>query len=631
MTAIQVSAVSRCTPAGLANPVAVLARSLVSPMPMEHGSPDASRTRRRSPSARVSGSSVSPPTNASSHPQHLERQPGVPQRGHHPLARRARRRGRRAAGTRRRGTAGPRTAGASRRAPRRPWPRRRRRSRPGGRRVGSPSPPTTSGRPTSSGCRRNSTDAWNWSRSTCNTHSGGGGASSMRPLSGRRPTARPVRPAPMGADPGTRRVRLDADPGALSRALDTGASGSRTDSNPITNKATMRLFLHILLVHHQPRADGADPAAPRQGRRAVVAVRWHHAVVAVGLVGRREEPRPADPVRRGGLVDLDRRRRVVVEGRCLTSASGNPIRGSRIGARAGWRARAGPRRVRAPASPGLLLRQRAPHPAGLRDGRRDPGHLGLPELRPARRPGRGDAAAGAAGRAVQVPPGLREGAARPTPTARRCSPRRWPGSRTGAPRTDRPLAGSPEPRRASPSSVVLRGSQHPGVAERVRLDVRQVEELGDAPVVGAAELRVRLVGQVELARSARTPARRRTPPRRSARTAGAARAPWPGPMRCSHTACPTPVPCGPGSVVTVRISPRSSQSTCSAPQPTTAPPDSATQNSVTSSNRLARVFSSRTGPAYDVDDLLDPPHIRDLRARRTTRSGERRGGHGARA
>src|SRR2546429_183403 len=35
---------------------------------------------------------------------------------------------------------------------------------------GSPLPPTMIGRPASSGLRRTSTAAWNWSRSTCRTH-----------------------------------------------------------------------------------------------------------------------------------------------------------------------------------------------------------------------------------------------------------------------------------------------------------------------------------------------------------------------------------------------------------------------------------------------------------------------------
>ena len=37
--------------------------------------------------------------------------------------------------------------------------------------VGSPLPPTMTGRPTSSGWRRSSTEARNWSRSTCRTQS----------------------------------------------------------------------------------------------------------------------------------------------------------------------------------------------------------------------------------------------------------------------------------------------------------------------------------------------------------------------------------------------------------------------------------------------------------------------------
>jgi len=68
MTSAQVSAVSRKTPAGLPKPVAILARTLVSPMPTEHRSPVASSTATCTRRANPSGSSPSWPRNASSQP-----------------------------------------------------------------------------------------------------------------------------------------------------------------------------------------------------------------------------------------------------------------------------------------------------------------------------------------------------------------------------------------------------------------------------------------------------------------------------------------------------------------------------------------------------------------------------------
>ena len=58
---------------------------------------------------------------------------------------------------------------ACRSARRTPAPHRTR-WRPPTRWVGSPAPPTTTGSPSSSGCRSSSTAAMNWSMSTCNTH-----------------------------------------------------------------------------------------------------------------------------------------------------------------------------------------------------------------------------------------------------------------------------------------------------------------------------------------------------------------------------------------------------------------------------------------------------------------------------
>ncbi len=68
MTPAQLSLVSRKTPDGLANPVAILAWSLLWPTPIEHHSRVRSRTRRWTSRARASGSFESTAMNASSHP-----------------------------------------------------------------------------------------------------------------------------------------------------------------------------------------------------------------------------------------------------------------------------------------------------------------------------------------------------------------------------------------------------------------------------------------------------------------------------------------------------------------------------------------------------------------------------------
>ncbi len=64
----QFANVSRNTPAGLPNPVAILACSLFSPIPTVQSSWVAARTRVASDRAKASGSSTSTPTNASSQP-----------------------------------------------------------------------------------------------------------------------------------------------------------------------------------------------------------------------------------------------------------------------------------------------------------------------------------------------------------------------------------------------------------------------------------------------------------------------------------------------------------------------------------------------------------------------------------
>ena len=67
-TSNQLANVSRNTPAGLPNPVAILACSLFSPIPTVQSSSVAERTRAASDQAKASGSSVSTPRNASSQP-----------------------------------------------------------------------------------------------------------------------------------------------------------------------------------------------------------------------------------------------------------------------------------------------------------------------------------------------------------------------------------------------------------------------------------------------------------------------------------------------------------------------------------------------------------------------------------
>ncbi len=68
MISTQLCLVRRYTPPGLANPVASLAVCLLSPIPTAHDSPVRSATARRTSRATASGSSVSTPRNASSHP-----------------------------------------------------------------------------------------------------------------------------------------------------------------------------------------------------------------------------------------------------------------------------------------------------------------------------------------------------------------------------------------------------------------------------------------------------------------------------------------------------------------------------------------------------------------------------------
>ena len=84
MTAYQFSSVSRNTPRGLPKSVAILARGLLSPMPTEQCSPVALSTAILTSRANASGSSVSTPRNASSHPSTSTTTPERPQGVHHP-------------------------------------------------------------------------------------------------------------------------------------------------------------------------------------------------------------------------------------------------------------------------------------------------------------------------------------------------------------------------------------------------------------------------------------------------------------------------------------------------------------------------------------------------------------------
>ena len=205
--------VSRQTPRGLPKSVAILARSLLSPMPTEQCSPVAASTRRgrarRAPPGRPGRRAPRPAArNASSQPStsthHRHAAPlQRAQRVHH----------------RRRGLVvglavdrqEHRVRALARRHPQRHARAdavlaglvRRRRHHAALGRVAAP--PTTTGSPASSGRRSTSTAAMNWSRSTCSTHAarpldsprrghrGGGGSASVdsiwsRPVSSSRST-----------------------------------------------------------------------------------------------------------------------------------------------------------------------------------------------------------------------------------------------------------------------------------------------------------------------------------------------------------------------------------------------------------------------------------------------------------
>ena len=160
MISIHSRRVMRAMPPGLANPVAVFASSLVSPIPTAHRSPVAANTVACSWRAKPSGSSVFTPTNASSQPHTSTTAPSD----------------RNAAITRSEAASyagrsiGRNTApGHLRAAVLSGIPDRTPNARASydavattcRARAGSPSPPTTTGRPASSGRRRTSTAARN--------------------------------------------------------------------------------------------------------------------------------------------------------------------------------------------------------------------------------------------------------------------------------------------------------------------------------------------------------------------------------------------------------------------------------------------------------------------------------------
>jgi hypothetical protein len=78
MTSNQLAAVSRNTPRGLPNPVAIFARILLSPIPTEQCSRVAASTSVCTRRANVSGSPVRTPTNASSQPRTSTTTPSMP-------------------------------------------------------------------------------------------------------------------------------------------------------------------------------------------------------------------------------------------------------------------------------------------------------------------------------------------------------------------------------------------------------------------------------------------------------------------------------------------------------------------------------------------------------------------------
>ena len=145
----------------------------------------------------------------------------------------------------------------------------------------------------------------------------------------------------------------------------------------------------------------------------------------------------------------------------------------------------------------------------------------------------------------------------------------------------------------------LEHQQHPRVAEDVGLDVAEVQELGDTDVVGAAHLLEHLGGdRGALDLGEPVPAEelgfeRQHEQPLQLQVAGDLE-------QLVDDGVADALAGHLGRTATVRTSPRSDHSTCSAPQPTTSPAFlrcSATQNSWTASYSVTRFFSSRILPA----------------------------------
>ena len=153
--------------------------------------------------------------------------------------------------------------------------------------------------------------------------------------------------------------------------------------------------------------------------------------------------------------------------------------------------------------------------------------------------------------------------------------------------------------------------QHPGVAQGVGLDVLQIQELGHTLVVGGQKLGVDLRGDgVPWIVTESVPAKKSTSKvRQKTRRRPSSRAVL---MSAETIRWPIPSPRHAGSTATVRISARSSQSTCSAPQPTTSP-------SALGDPELLDVLvqgdggllqQPRSGAGVGVDEAPDRPDVR---------------------
>ena len=153
------------------------------------------------------------------------------------------------------------------------------------------------------------------------------------------------------------------------------------------------------------------------------------------------------------------------------------------------------------------------------------------------------------------------------------------------------------------------GLQHAGVAEGVRLDVRQVEELRDALVGAADELRI------DVGIDHRLADRREAATREEVDLEGEAEQAREPEVRAltsrpSTIARPTPWCSQSSETISVRTSPRSSHITCRAPQPISRPCSSSRRGTA------ARPRTARRGPcrggsaaARTVEQGLDAAHI----------------------